>query len=320
MKTPKLDPSMVLGDCAYQIAIENFQKIVACEKAVLEDKDSESLHQMRVGMRRLRVAVGVFDGAILLPKAVNSSAIGKFARSLGETRDLDVLQQNLLNCDQSLLRESEKAKFAEVLAYLRQKRDRSFFKLQETLNGDRYRKLKESLQIWLEQPNYSTTGNLAIVTMLPDLLLPSICQLFLHSGWLVGTIIESGKARSIPLEDLESLHDSLEQFGKLLHSLRKQVKSVRYRAEFLATFYDNSFLARIEELKQIQSILGELQDNAVLRRFFESKLKIDLAEDLPTIERQIKDDRTTFWQKWRPFQQSYLSAEFRQSWRLAVSN
>jgi CHAD domain-containing protein len=320
MKTQQLDPSIVLGDFARQLVQENFQKIVDRQKAVLEDKDPEPLHQMRVGMRRLRVAVRVFDGAILLPKAVSASAIGKIARILGKTRDLDVLRQNLLNRDRSLLQKSERAKFAEVLEYLHQKRTSSFLKLQKTLSGDRYRKLKESIAVWLEQPKYSIMGSLTILPMLSDLILPSICQLLLHSGWLVGTTIELGKAKLMSLEDSGILHEQLEQFGKVLHSLRKQVKGDRYRAEFFATFYDDSFLERIEELKQIQDILGELQDNAVLRRFFESKLKIDLAGDLPTIDRQIKDERAILWQKWQPIQQRYLSSEFRQSWRLAVIN
>jgi len=93
MKHQPLDLSIKLGEYSYQIIQQNFQRIIEQEKAIFEDKDPEPLHQMRVGMRRLRTAIQVFGSAIVLPKAVSNPSIGKTAKSLGETRDLDVLQQ-----------------------------------------------------------------------------------------------------------------------------------------------------------------------------------------------------------------------------------
>ena len=95
MKTQSLDPTIDLGEYSHQIIQQNLQRFVDQEKAVLKDHDSEPLHQMRVGMRRLRTAVRVFEPAIVLPKTVSYSSIGKIMSSLGETRDLDVLQQIL---------------------------------------------------------------------------------------------------------------------------------------------------------------------------------------------------------------------------------
>ncbi|MEE3718490.1 CHAD domain-containing protein [Tumidithrix elongata RA019] len=315
MKAQPLDLSIALGEYAHQIICQNFQRFVEREESVLKDRDPEPLHQMRVGMRQLRTAVRVFGAAIVLPKGVSNSSIGAIAKSLGETRDLDVLQLELTNRYQLLLPNPEQSKFNKVLKHLHQNRDQSFLNLKKTLNSDRYQKLKRSIQAWIEKPTYTPVGNLSILEILPDLLLPLICELFLHPGWLVGTRNQAGKVASIPIENVEELNRQLSQFGDLLHSLRKQIKGVRYQAEFFAAFYEPSYMQRIAEFKAIQEILGQFQDRVVLRQFLESALNANLEKVLPTIEREIQQDDLAFWQNWQPLQQSYLSLEFRESLR-----
>jgi CHAD domain-containing protein len=315
MKAHSLNLSIALGEYGYQIFRQNFQKVFDREEAVLRDEDPEPLHQMRVGMRRLRTAVRVFSPAIVLPKEVSDPSIGRIAKSLGETRDLDVLQQELTTRYQPLLQKAEQSKFNEVLKHLHQKRDRSFLLLQKTLNSDRYQKLKQSIHAWLDQPTYTPMGNISVLEILPDLLLPLICQLFLHPGWLVGTTIKVGKATLMPIENFEELNLQLQEFGEVLHSLRKQIKGVRYQAEFFSAFYEASYMQRIEEFKAIQDILGQFQDRVVLRQFLESTLKANLVKVLPTINQTMQQDEAVFWQSWQPLQQRYLSSEFRESLR-----
>jgi CHAD domain-containing protein len=319
MKTQPLDRSIRLGECADRIIRYQFQKIVDQEKAVLKDKKPEPLHQMRVGMRRLNTAVQVFSAAIVLPKAVNHSTIGKIAQSLGKTRDLDVLQQALRTRYQPLLQKKEQSKLDKALKHLKQKRGEQFLHLQKTLHGDRYDKLKQAIQAWLEQPIYTQIGDLSVSQSLPDLLLPLTCQLFLHPGWLVGTSIDGGGVTLLPIGNAEDLNQQYLQFGDLLHRLRKQTKQVRYQAEFFSDFYEVSYLQRIEEFKTIQDILGQIQDHLVLRQFLESTLDADLAEVLPTVAQVIQQDQITLWQSWQPLQQCYLSLEFRQGLRSLIT-
>jgi CHAD domain-containing protein len=312
MKTQPLDHSITLGEYASQIIFSKFQKIVDQEEAVLKDKKPEPLHQMRVGMRRLSTAVQVFSTAIVLPKAANHLAIEKIARSLGRPRDLDVLQQQLTSRYQPLLQKKEQSKFDKALKQLGQKRDKQFLHLQKTLDGDRYNQLKQAVQAWLDQPTYTQIGDLLVSQTLPDLLLPLTCQLFLHPGWLVGTIIHGKKVTLLPIENAEAVNQQCSQFGDVLHGLRKQTKQVRYQAEFFSDFYEGSYLQRIEELKTIQDILGQIQDHLVLRQFLELTLDADLAEVLPTVAQVIQQDQITLWESWQPIQQRYLSLEFRQ--------
>jgi CHAD domain-containing protein len=314
MQEDQLEIAIALSDYAHQVIRQNFQKVIDQEKAVFKDKDPEALHQMRVGMRRLRTALRVFSNVVILPDGV-SNAIGKIAKGLGETRDLDVLQQGMSERYQSLLTEAEQPKFEKVMQHLGKQRRHSFVKLQKILKGDRYQNCKLLIQDWLVHPSYTTMGNVSVSEILPDLLLPLICQLFLHSGWLVGTTMQSGRLSLIPLENTEELNYQLRRFGEELHDLRKQIKGVRYQAEFFAAFYEDEYKQRIDEFKNMQEVLGQLQDNSFRTDFLGALFTVDLAKVLPTIDQVIQQDTQIFWQKWQPFQEHYLSLDFRKSLR-----
>ena len=313
MKTQNLDPTIDLGQYSHQIIQQNLQRFVEQEKAVLKDHDSEPLHQMRVGMRRLRTAVRVFEPAIVLPKTVSYSSIGKVMSSLGETRDLDVLKQILKKQYQPLLQQSEQSKFNKVLKKLHKKRAQSSVQLKEMLKSDRYIHLKKSIESWISEPVYTPIGSLLVIQVLPDLLLPLVCQIFLHPGWLVGTTMQDGNVTLI--ENPTVLNQQCSQFGDLLHDLRKKMKGVRYQAEFFSGFYAADYLQTIEEFKTIQDVLGELQDRVVLRQFLESTLNADLAKVLPTVNQILEQEQLAFWQSWQPLQERYLALDFRQSIR-----
>jgi CHAD domain-containing protein len=319
MKAHQIDLSITLGHFGHQIIRHNLQKFVDQESAVFDNKDSEPLHQMRVAMRRLRTAVDVFRSAIALPKGVSNQSIGKIAKRLGENRDLDVLHHELTTYYQPLLSKAEHAKFDQVLQHLQQTRKQSFQHLHKTLHGDRYQKLKQALQAWVDEPAYTLIGDLSVQEVLSDLLLPLICQLFLHPGWLVGATIQAGKVTPMPLENSEVLNQQFEEFGDVLHGLRKQMKGVRYQSEFFLDFYEAPYLQCIEEFKTIQDILGQLQDRVVLRQFIESTLNADFAEVLPTLNQVMQQDQKAFWQSWQPLQQRFLSCDFRHSLRFLIT-
>ncbi|MBD2187639.1 CHAD domain-containing protein [Pseudanabaena mucicola] len=314
MQEDQLEIAIALSDYAHQVIRQNFQKVIDQEKAVFKDKDPEALHQMRVGMRRLRTAMRVFSNVVILPDGI-SEAIGKIAKGLGKTRDLDVLQKVMSERYQSILTKAEQPKFEKVMQHLGKQRSHSFVKLKQILKGDRYQNCKLLIQDWLVHPDYTTMGSVSVSEILPDLLLPLICQLFLHSGWLVGTTMQSGRLSLIPLENTEELNYQLRRFGDELHDLRKQIKGVRYQAEFFDTFYEDEYKQRIDEFRNMQEVLGQLQDNTFLSDFLRALFTVDLAQVLPTIDQIIQQDTQIFWQKWQPFQEHYLSLDFRKSLR-----
>lgn len=316
---PSSELSVTLGHYAHHIIRRSFQKILASESAVFKDQDPEPLHQMRVGMRQLRTALQVFGPAIALPPRVSPVSVGKIAKGLGETRDLDVLHQVLTTRYQPLLPKPERAILKDILKHLHQTRRDSFLHLKHTLRGDRYHHLKQALQTWVDHPTPKPMGQVPLVLVLPDLLLPPVCQLFLHPGWLVGTTVQTGHIALLALDDSKALHQQGVQLSPWLHSLRKQTKGVRYPTEFFSDFYADAYHNRIGEFKQIQEILGQFQDQTVLRQFLDSKLQSPVAQALPTIELMMQQEHGTFWQTWQPWQQRYLAAETREFWRSLIT-
>jgi len=232
MTARRNEPKETLGEFARRVVRRNLRHFSTEEKAVLRDEDPEPLHQMRVGMRRLRAAIETFGDAVRLPNEANDRAISKINRRLGLVRDLDVLLAKLSKLD---------GLDDKVLRAIHEQRDEQFAGLQKTLRGKRYKALCSALQEWTRHPVYRTTAELSLRPALPDLLLPLGCRLFLHAGW-----------------EAES--------GEILHDLRKRVKAIRYQAEFFADLYGKELVGWIGELKTIQDELGGLQDRVVLRQ------------------------------------------------------
>ncbi|HEY9825233.1 MAG TPA: CHAD domain-containing protein, partial [Stenomitos sp.] len=76
---------------------KHFHKSIKHEDEVRADEDPEPLHQMRVGMRRLRTALTVFAPFVDLSPQLERD-VAHISRRLGNVRDLDVLGQWLDNC------------------------------------------------------------------------------------------------------------------------------------------------------------------------------------------------------------------------------
>ncbi|HEY9604733.1 MAG TPA: CHAD domain-containing protein [Allocoleopsis sp.] len=306
----KLDPK-TFGHWAYLATEKHFQKILKHETEVLKDKDPEELHQMRVGMRRLRTAVTGFAPALSLPNAAQEKNIAKVARILGELRDIDVLKDTLETQYLPTLPSQEQDILKKVLATLKKQRQKSLEQVQATLNQQRYQELKQAFQNWLNRPSYGEFAEFPIAEILPDLLLPSISQLFLHSAWLVGVKLDAGDI-GVPSElNKEIVEQLLNVHGDTLHSLRKQAKRVRYQMELFTDFYGSTYKGYLKDIKEIQRVLGEIQDSVVLAAFLSETLGSGSAEQMPMLNAQLTQSRYQAWQEWRGLQQRYLSAAAR---------
>ncbi len=317
-ETTILDPK-TFSDWAYLAIKKHFKKTIKHETDVLKDKDPEALHQMRVGMRRLRTAVTGFAPAISLPKAAKEQKIAKVAQRLGELRDLDVLKDSLENQYLPALPTQEQDALKKVLTTVEKQRQKSLEQVQKTLNHQPYQKLKQGFQDWLEQPSYGTLAEFSIYEILPDLLLPSVSKLFLDPAWLVGVKLKAGEIEDVPNAlDAETVAQLLDAQGDILHGLRKQAKRVRYQMELFTDFYGSTYEDYLEDIKNIQSILGQIQDSFVLGEFLTDTLDSRITEKLPTLAAQLNESRYQAWQEWQPLQQRYLNLQIRKDLHQAL--
>ncbi len=312
------DQAVSLKEWAYIAIAKHTSKILKYESRVLQDKDTEDLHQMRVGMRRLRSAIAGFARALDLPPAVNQKNIAKIGRSLGKLRDLDVLLAALKDDYRPLLPAKEQKSLDKVIKSLHKQRKHEVKKVRKSLNSKRYLNLKQGLQNWLEQPQYQAIGDLSIYPVLPDLLLPQISQLLLHPGWLVGVELEAGKIKVPEMFTRERVQQLLEQEGLLLHDLRKLAKKTRYNLELFSQFYGDTYLYYVKQIEQIQEVLGQIQDCYVLREVLEKILQSAIANKMPELATLLIKTRYQKWQEWLILQEEFLDDQSRQELRQTI--
>jgi CHAD domain-containing protein len=311
MKIERTDKTKTLGDWAYLGIEKHFQKILKHEDLVLKDKEPEELHQMRVGMRRLRSAVTGFGLAVKLPKDAKEKEIGKVARVLGELRDLDVLKETIQEQYQPTLTAAENKRVKVVLERLEKERSQSLEAVKSELESKKYQDLKQAFKKWLNQPEYQELGSVDIPEILPSLLLPAVSQLLLHPAWWIGLGSNEG---------IDRVEEILTNNGKVFHDLRKQTKRSRYQMELFADLYGHNYQDYIADLKAIQEVLGAIQDSFVLGDFLEKTLDSEQKDRLPTLFDRLAQNRYESWQDWQILQQKYVTRETRQALYLELLN
>jgi len=288
-----------LGEYAYKIIDTQYHNIVRREKKVLDDHDPEHLHSMRVSTRRLRTALQVFAPAIDLPKTANQRRIRAIARVLGVLRDLDVQLADLENAYRPRLPENEQAALDEVIHALKHERKGAFAAMSDFLQRSRYHDLKDAYETWLKCPRYQPLAALPLDVVMPDLLSPLLAHLLLHPAWLIGEV-----------ENLDS--------AETLHDLRKVCKHVRYQAEFFSDFYNPSFKRWVAEVRDIQDVLGKLQDTQVLQELLAKYLP--KRAKLPTLQQVIAESQTTAIAQWKEHRPKYLKAGYRSDLRQLLAS
>jgi CHAD domain-containing protein len=304
-----------LGDAAAHAIEKYFRKTLAHETEVLKDKDPEELHQMRVGLRRLRSAVTGFAPVLDLPKEAQEQKIGKVGRILGTLRDLDVMLESLQNRYYPNLPIDEQEVLDKVLLNLLKRRHRALKEVRAILEHKSYQLLKKSIEDWLDKPKFMAIEHLPIAEVLPDLLLPQVSEFFLHPAWLVGTQYKNGKVKICGDLNAEAVELKLAAEGTILHDLRKQAKRVRYLMNLFGDFYGESYETYVEDVKAIQECLGEIQDSEVLGEFLTDFVESDLKKELPKLAGLLVENRYAAWVKWQDVQRRYLNAETRQGLR-----
>ena len=296
-------------------AIETYlQKAESYEKPVIKDRDPENLHQMRISLRRLRTVMQVFAPGIFLPKAGSESQVSAISRHLGKLRDLDVIAAVLQEQYLPDLPHIERDILSIVFNYLKKKRKKAYKQTKSTLKSNRYKAFKTSLYQWVLNPDCNQTARLEIDTVLPDLTLPLVSHLWLHPGWLVEVKSMTGKLKPDTHLSADEVDIAVATHSDTLHSLRKQVKRVRYQLRVVSAFYGDRLKEDLANLSDLQDTLGTLQDTLVMKDFLHQAMP-KWETKLPTLKALLKDSRHRAWQQWQTLQQHYLTPKHRETLR-----
>ncbi len=276
---------------AYRVIADQFQHIIEQEKEVLKDEDPEPLHQMRVGARRLRTALQVFEMAIALPTSASNKRLRDVARVLGGVRDLDVQMASLRDEYQAQVNKREQQCIDEVIKSLKKRRKKAFSKIEKAFREPLYQELKSAFCDWLEHPQYTPIAKLPLTALLPDLLSPLLSHLLLHPGWLV------------------SVNEAFGENAVMLHELRKALKHARYQTEFFVPCFGENFRKWVKEVKELQDRLGQFQDIQVLQTLL--AVEVDGSDRLPDLQTILDTKRTNALATWEEIRQQYLNFDYR---------
>ncbi|TDV47071.1 CHAD domain-containing protein [Actinophytocola oryzae] len=206
---------------------EQVHELRAQAEVALEGADPEGVHQLRVGVRRIRAALRVsgHDGGGAL-----QAELRWFFGELGPLRDLDVLLGRLRD-ETDGFTPDELAAFGRLLKGLRAERGVARRKVTRALRGQRYERLLADLSA----TDIAPTG-------------------------AVGTREVARPFRKLRKAVLAAGQDPADE---VLHELRIRGKKLRYAAELMAT--DGGRLVRrlVKATKRLQDVLGEHQDACV---------------------------------------------------------
>jgi CHAD domain-containing protein len=286
-----------LGEYAYQILAKQYRRLVKQEEGVLQDKDPEYLHQMRVATRRLRTALQVIGIAVELPKPARAKHVQALTRVLGKLRDLDVQITALRDEYHPQVPSAEQKLIEQAIHRLHKQRNTAFAEVKSALTEAEYQDLKAAYEAWLDKPQYTPLAQLPLEAVLPDLLSPLLSEFLLHPAWLIAAKDRSGDG------------------GETLHELRKICKHTRYQAEFFTDVYGKSFTAWVDELKQLQENLGTVQDTHVLLDVLADGASdpAALVKDMPKLHYAIQEQQAGAMKDWDTVRAKYIDAKFRRS-------
>jgi inorganic triphosphatase YgiF len=237
----ELASDMTAGDAFKAIARATVRHFSENVDAV-RNSDPEGIHQMRVGLRRLRAAISLFSGLL---SGVGTEEIKSKLRwltgELAPAREIDVfVKENIEPATrEALLRRGGKA----IKEEFSERRDQAFVRAEKAVNSERFRTLLIDTMQWIEARQTIPTDQASVP-------IGKFAANVLHRR--IRKVRKDGR-------DIDKMSPPAR------HKLRIRVKKIRYAVEFFESLFpskrEQKQLARLStHLKKIQDALGSLND------------------------------------------------------------
>jgi len=233
-----------MGEALAGILRNCLEQMQANEQGVLAG-EVESLHQMRVGLRRLRAAMAMVKDLVQLPAPL-ADDVEWLAGELGDARNWDVFIESLL--PGLPVPDEHKPALARVEVAAREEAERHRARVRSAVGSARYTSLMLGLGAWIAGQGWQQEGQPA----------PELAQkvgktapgLVRHAAARVRK-----RARGIDLQHPDTLH-----------KVRIAAKKERYAREFFAALsHGKKEVRRHDMLTGMQDELGLLNDSVVAR-------------------------------------------------------
>ncbi|PWI42854.1 CYTH and CHAD domain-containing protein [Streptomyces sp. ICBB 8177] len=228
------------------------EALLTLDAAVRAD-EPDSVHRMRVAVRRLRSALKTYRG-LFLPGSTRELERGlrRLSRTLGEARDHEVLGERLGDDLAALAADPATAALTgtgagritgeEARAYRTAWRG-----VVEVLDSGRYFALLDALCAWLADPPFGSKAERTARGRLEKAVRRRRKKLLARADHAL--TLERGPARD-----------------EALHATRRAAKHLRYAAETARPVVGKPARKLAKRAKAVQKLLGEHQDSVVARR------------------------------------------------------
>jgi inorganic triphosphatase YgiF len=226
----------------------------ACLKQVVDNVpalragEAEGVHQMRVGLRRLRAAMSLFGDILPDPEtAAVKREVKWLTAELARARQFDVLVQRVLAPVQR--HRPRLAGISSISQDLVQQREAALERAKNAVQSVRFRRLLIDIAAWLETGKWTSPQD--------DLLRD-------RAGMPVATFAPTELTRRWKkFRKKGKKLRKLDRRGR--HKLRIQGKKLRYASEFLASLFPGKKAVRrrktfLSQLEDLQDRLGDLND------------------------------------------------------------
>jgi CHAD domain-containing protein len=220
------------------------------ERGILQELDSEFLHDFRVALRRTRVVLRELKEVV--PRQ-DQDRFSAEMRWLGEltrrARDLDVQLEDLKRWG-ARFAPSQIEDLQPVLDWVNSQRDAAYSELKAGLRSVRYRSLGREWASFLESP-WGTPSASKSVELVASARILQVCRKVAKQG-----------SRMTGEEDIRQYH-----------RLRIRCKKLRYLLELFRDLYPSEPVKMlIKALKDLQDCLGRLNDLSVQKEILENYL------------------------------------------------
>jgi triphosphatase len=260
-----LKPAMSVEQAFQEIAFNTLAHIQDNADGVAERHDVESLHQMRVGMRRLRSALSMYKRLLRLPADLRQE-LDWLAAELGDARDWDVLAGSTLPAVAKDL--PDPAAIHSVQGAARAKAEEHHVAAAAAVGSPRYTRLMLGVSRWVQAAGWQDDEEM--MNQSANRLAQPVTKF----------------ARATLKRDQRRLRARADGLGEATpearHRVRIAAKKTRYAAEFFGSLFSPKRVQPyIKSLTGLQDELGFLNDATVADR---------LLSDLPAAQPELTAD------------------------------
>ena len=224
---------------------------------VRADEDVEYVHEMRVAVRRMRVALRLY-GAYFQPDAILGFVddLGRTGRLLGAVRDMDVALAKARHAHKATGQPGK-----SLLQAWQQQRDKACSQLLDWLDHDDYAAFTAGFAAFCAKPGRGVKVHEQALSLSPEPL---------QVRYVAPTVLMQGFAAIRSYEQLLPATGAVH--FEPLHALRIDCKYLRYNLEFLRHLLGADGEQLIAPLITLQDVLGDLNDAVVSQQLLKHAL------------------------------------------------